>query len=145
MAFLPEPGRGAATLKHLGNTVCGQVLLVRRHCADLKQVAERTANTGPDIGTGTLINLGSLLFAADNLVPCLLQSPSPAAATQVGDQFGIPCQLPELATLPLTSALPVTAQVPFRPFIYPDRSCGRVYLGRRFPLRSNAPTFVSGG
>jgi len=43
-------------------------------------------------GTGTVIYLGALLFAADDLVLCLFQGPSRAAVIQASDQLGIPCE-----------------------------------------------------
>jgi hypothetical protein len=43
--------------------------------ADLEQVAER-AMAGLGTGSGSVIYLGSLLFAADDLVLCLFQGPT---------------------------------------------------------------------
>jgi hypothetical protein len=59
---------------------------------DLPQVASRAADTGLDPGTGTVAYLGSLLFAADDLVLCLFRGPSRAAIIQVSDRLGIPCE-----------------------------------------------------
>ena len=59
--------------------------------ADLEQVAER-AKAGPGTGNGRVIYLGSLLFAADDLVLCLFQGPSRAAVIQASDRLGIPCE-----------------------------------------------------
>ena len=42
---------------------------------DLDQVADRAAGTGLTSGTGPVTYLGSLLFAADDLVLCLFQGP----------------------------------------------------------------------
>jgi len=60
--------------------------------ADLKQVAGRAAATGLDTGTGPVTYLGSLLFAADDLVLCLLCGPSRAAVIAASGQLGIPCE-----------------------------------------------------
>jgi hypothetical protein len=60
--------------------------------ADLQQVAGRAADTGLDTGTGPVVYLGSLLFAADDLVLCLFQGPSRAAVIQASDQLGIPSE-----------------------------------------------------
>jgi uncharacterized protein DUF4242 len=60
--------------------------------ADLERVAQRAASVGPDSGSGTVSYLGSLLFAADDLVLCLFQGPSRAAVIQTSDRLGIPCE-----------------------------------------------------
>ena len=60
--------------------------------ADLQQVAGRAADTGLDTGRGTVTYLGCLLFAADDLVLCLLRSPSRAAVIQASDRLRIPCE-----------------------------------------------------
>ena len=57
---------------------------------DLEAVAERDAATGLAAGTGPVTYLGSLPFAADDLVLCLFQGPSRAAVIQASDQLGIP-------------------------------------------------------
>jgi hypothetical protein len=57
--------------------------------ADLQRVADRAALT---TGTSTVSYLGSLLFPADDLVLCLFQGPSRAAAIQASDQLGIPTE-----------------------------------------------------
>ena len=59
--------------------------------ADLDQVADRAARTGLD-SSDAVIYLGSLLFAADDLVLCLFHSPSRAAVIQASDQLGIPTE-----------------------------------------------------
>jgi hypothetical protein len=59
--------------------------------ADLEQVAER-AKAGPGTGNGRVIYLGSLLFAADDLVLCLFQGPSRAAVIQASDRLGVPSE-----------------------------------------------------
>jgi hypothetical protein len=58
--------------------------------ADLEQVAARAAEAGPGRGRDDVAYLGSLLFAADDLVLCLFQGPSRAAVSQVSDRLGIP-------------------------------------------------------
>jgi hypothetical protein len=58
--------------------------------ADLDHVAGRAASTGLAPGTGTVSYLGSLLFAADDLVLCLFCGPSRAAVIQASDRLGIP-------------------------------------------------------
>ena len=60
--------------------------------ADLKRVAERA--TQADLGPreGHVIYLGSLLFAADDLVLCLFQGPTRAAVIQASDRLGIPSE-----------------------------------------------------
>ena len=60
--------------------------------ADLDQVADRAARTGLDMSGDTVIYLGSLLFAADDLVLCLFHGPSRAAVIQASDQLGIPTE-----------------------------------------------------
>jgi hypothetical protein len=57
---------------------------------DLEQVAERAARDGLVSGSDGVAYLGSLLFAADDLVLCLFQGPSRAAVIQVSDRLGIP-------------------------------------------------------
>jgi hypothetical protein len=58
--------------------------------ADLEHVAGRAAATGLDTGAGSVAYLGSLLFAADDLVLCLFSGPSRAAVIQASDRLGIP-------------------------------------------------------
>ena len=60
--------------------------------ADLEQVAERVATAGLGWGRDGVAYLGSLLFAADDLVLCLFQGPSRAAVIQASDRLGIPCE-----------------------------------------------------
>jgi hypothetical protein len=60
--------------------------------ADLEQVAGRAAGAGPDLGAGRVAYLGSLLFAADDLVLCMFSGPSRAAVIQASDQLGIPSE-----------------------------------------------------
>jgi hypothetical protein len=58
--------------------------------ADLDQIADRAATTGPAPGSDTVSYLGCLLFAADDLVLCLFQGPSRAAVIAASDRLGIP-------------------------------------------------------
>jgi hypothetical protein len=60
--------------------------------ADLNQVAGRAASAGLDTGTGPVAYLGSLLFAADDLVLCLFQGSSRAAVIAASGRLGIPCE-----------------------------------------------------
>ena len=57
---------------------------------DLEQVAERAAQAGLRTGHEGVAYLGSLLFAADDLVLCLFQGPSRAVVIQASDRLGIP-------------------------------------------------------
>lgn len=58
--------------------------------SDLKQVGERAATAGLGPGRDGVAYLGSLLFAADDLVLCLFQGPSRAAVIQASGQLAIP-------------------------------------------------------
>jgi len=60
--------------------------------ADLERVAQRAASAGPDAGRDHVAYLGSLLFAADDLVLCLFQGPARAAVIRASDRLGIPCE-----------------------------------------------------
>ena len=60
--------------------------------ADLDSVAERAAQPGPGPGRDRVAYLGSLLFAADDLVLCLFRGASRAAVIQASDRLGIPCE-----------------------------------------------------
>jgi hypothetical protein len=78
--------------------------------AGLEQVAEH-ARAGPGTGSGSVIYLGSLLFAADDLVLCLFRGPTRAAVIQASDQLGIPCErLMEPIWLPPHQPIPEGAQ-----------------------------------
>jgi len=57
---------------------------------DVEQVTERAARAGLASGRTTVTYLGSLLFAADDLVLCLFQGSSRAAVIQASDRLGIP-------------------------------------------------------
>jgi hypothetical protein len=59
---------------------------------DLEQVTERAGRAGLAWGSTTVTYLGSLLFAADDLVLCLFQGSSRAAVIQASDRLGIPCE-----------------------------------------------------
>jgi hypothetical protein len=60
--------------------------------ADVEQVADRAAGAGLTSGRTTVSYLGSLLFAADDLVLCLFQGPTRAVVIQASDQLGIPSE-----------------------------------------------------
>ena len=60
--------------------------------ADLDSVAERAAQPGPGPGRDRVGYLGSLLFAADDLVLCLFRGPSRAAVIQASERLGIPSE-----------------------------------------------------
>jgi hypothetical protein len=60
--------------------------------SDLEQVAGRAAGTGLTTGAATVRYLGSLLFAADDLVLCLFCGPSRSAVLQASDRLGIPSE-----------------------------------------------------
>jgi hypothetical protein len=67
---------------------------------DVERVAARADRAGPAMGGTMVVYLGSLLFAADDLVLCLFQGPSRAAVIQASDRLGIPCErLMDLAWL----------------------------------------------
>jgi len=57
---------------------------------DLEQVTGRAARAGLAAGNTRVTYLGSLLFAADDLVLCLFRGPSRAAVIQASDRLGIP-------------------------------------------------------
>jgi len=79
--------------------------------ADLDSVAERAAQHGPGPGRDRVAYLGSLLFAADDLVLCLFQGPTRAAVIQASDRLGIPCErLMEPEWLPPDQPIPEGAQ-----------------------------------
>ena len=59
---------------------------------DVDQVAARAGHAGLAAGSNPVTYLGSLLFAADDLVLCLFQGPSRAAVIQASDRLGIPCE-----------------------------------------------------
>lgn len=60
--------------------------------ADLESVAERAARADPGPGRDRVAYLGSLLFAADDLVLCLFQGPSRAAVIKASERLGIPSE-----------------------------------------------------
>jgi hypothetical protein len=59
---------------------------------DLEQVAERATRAGLGSSRDGVAYLGSLLFAADDLVLCLFRGPSRAAVIRASDRLGIPCE-----------------------------------------------------
>ena len=74
-------------------------------------VAERAAQAGPGPGRDRVAYLGSLLFAADDLVLCLFQGPTRAAVIEASDRLGIPCErLMEPEWLPPDQPIPEGAQ-----------------------------------
>ena len=60
--------------------------------SDIEQVTERAGRAGLASGRNPVTYLGSLLFAADDLVLCLFQGSSRAAVIQASDRLGIPCE-----------------------------------------------------
>ena len=67
---------------------------------DVEQIAALAAQAGLGMGRSGVAYLGSLLFAADDLVLCLFQGPSRAAVIRASDRLGIPCErLMDLAWL----------------------------------------------
>jgi len=80
---------------------------------DVERVAERAGRAGLAAGGDTVVYLGSLLFAADDLVLCLFQGPSRAAVIQASDRLGIPRErLMDMAWL--GPGIPVHNEVPPR-------------------------------
>ena len=57
---------------------------------DLEQVAERAGRAELAADSAGVVYLGSLLFAADDLVLCLFRGRSRAAVIWVSDRLGIP-------------------------------------------------------
>jgi hypothetical protein len=60
--------------------------------SDIEQVTERAGRAGLASGRNPVTYLGSLLFAADELVLCLFRGSSRAAVIRAGDRLGIPCE-----------------------------------------------------
>ena len=80
---------------------------------DVERVAVRAGRAGLAAGSTPVTYLGSLLFAADDLVLCLFQGPSRAAVIRASDRLGIPCErLMDLAWL--GSGLPIQDEAPPR-------------------------------
>ena len=59
---------------------------------DVEQVAARAGRAGLAAGSNPVAYLGSLLFAADDLVLCLFQGPSRAAVIKASERLGIPSE-----------------------------------------------------
>ena len=79
--------------------------------ADLESITERAAQADPGPGRDRVAYLGSLLFAADDLVLCLFRGPTRAAVIQASDRLGIPCErLMEPTWLPPDQPNPDGAQ-----------------------------------
>ena len=57
---------------------------------DLEQVAERAVRAGRTADSIAVVYLGSLLFAADDLVLCLFEGHSRTAVIRASDRLGIP-------------------------------------------------------
>jgi len=75
--------------------------------ADLESITERAAQADPGPGRDRVAYLGSLLFAADDLVLCLFQGPSRAAVIQASERLGIPSErLMEPTWLPPGQPIP---------------------------------------
>jgi len=80
---------------------------------DVERVAARAGRAGLAAGGNSVAYLGSLLFAADDLVLCLFQGPSRAAVIHASDRLGIPCErLMDLAWL--GPGLPIQEEAPLR-------------------------------
>jgi hypothetical protein len=83
---------------------------------DVERVAARASRAGRAglaAGGTPVTYLGSLLFAADDLVLCLFQGPSRAAVIQASDRLGVPCErLMDLAWL--GAGLPIQDEAPPR-------------------------------
>ncbi len=59
---------------------------------DLEQVAARAVLTTEPGVRDCVAYVGSLLFAADDLVLCMFDGPSRAAVKRVSEKVGIPCE-----------------------------------------------------
>jgi len=59
---------------------------------DLQRVADRAAHPDLSPDRDRVAYLGSLLFAADDLVLCLFQGPTRAAAIEASERLGIPSE-----------------------------------------------------
>jgi hypothetical protein len=59
---------------------------------ELEQVASRAAHSAGAVDPPDVLYLGSLLFAADDLVLCLFDGTSRAGVKRVSEQLGIPCE-----------------------------------------------------
>ena len=57
---------------------------------DLERVGERAVRAGRTADGAGVVYLGSLLFAADDLVLCLFQGHSRTAVLRASDRLGIP-------------------------------------------------------
>jgi Protein of unknown function (DUF4242) len=80
---------------------------------DLRRVTERAMRVGSRTGHEGVAYLGSLLFAADDLVLCLFEGPSRAAVIQASGRLGIPCErLMDSAWL--GPGLPIQEEAPSR-------------------------------
>jgi hypothetical protein len=60
--------------------------------ADVEQIAARAADACLGTSRSPVTYLGSLLFAADDLVLCLFHGSSRAGVIQASGRLGIPCE-----------------------------------------------------
>jgi hypothetical protein len=59
---------------------------------ELEQVSMRAGRAAGSVESRDVMYVGSLLFAADDLVLCLFNAPSRAAVKRASEQAGIPCE-----------------------------------------------------
>jgi hypothetical protein len=59
---------------------------------EVEEITDHAVGTGASTETEDAAYLGSLLFAADDLVLCLFEAQSGAAVKRVSEQLGIPCE-----------------------------------------------------
>jgi hypothetical protein len=60
--------------------------------ADVEQIAARATDACAGTRRGAVSYLGSLLFAADDLVLCLFDGSSRAGVMQASGRLGVPCE-----------------------------------------------------
>jgi Nickel responsive protein SCO4226-like len=60
--------------------------------SELEQVADRAAHSAGALAPREVAYLGSLMFAADDLVLCLFDGASRAAVKSASERLGIPCE-----------------------------------------------------
>jgi hypothetical protein len=60
--------------------------------SELEHIADRAARTTTAIEPSDVAYLGSLLFAADDLVLCLFEASSRTAVNHASERLGIPCE-----------------------------------------------------
>jgi hypothetical protein len=59
---------------------------------ELERVADRAARSAGAVEPREVAYLGSLMFAADDLVLCLFEGASRAAVKRASERLGIPCE-----------------------------------------------------